>query len=72
MDVLELPIEVGMITAEDAAQILNTTVERLAELRLEGKGPAYVAITGDQVRYYEHVIESWVDGFDRVYPEGEF
>lgn len=72
MSVIQLPIEVGMITAADAAAMLGTTEERLAELRDEGKGPGYVSIVGDQVRYYDFVIESWIDGFDRIYPEGEF
>lgn len=57
----ELPVELphGLLTPFDAAEILEISVDELATLRLEGKGPAYMAVVRDIVRYHPDVIESY-------------
>lgn len=55
----------GLLTPADVARELDTTVEALADLRQAGKGPAYIAVVGDVVRYNAEVIaaykQAWAD-----------
>lgn len=57
MSEYHLPIQPeGMIDEFDAAQILEISLDELQQMRAQGRGPAYVAIVHDIVRYYPHVV----------------
>jgi hypothetical protein len=62
-----------MIDEFDAAQILEISVDELREMRGKGRGPAYVSIVRDIVKYYPDVVFAYGDAVvneDKYFPLG--
>jgi hypothetical protein len=74
MDSVTLPVDIpaGLLTPKDAARELGVSEEYLAELRLAGMGPAYIAIVGEVVRYHPDVIDSWKSGIKLEFNEEDW
>ena len=71
-EALPVDIPAGLMTPADAAVAMGVTEEYLAELRLAGLGPAYIAIVGEHVRYHPDVIESWKNGITLEFDEEDW
>jgi hypothetical protein len=56
---LNAVIPFGYLTTEEAGRELGKSVAELTALRDQGKGPSYVAIVGNVVRYNPEVIEAY-------------
>lgn len=70
-----LPVDFDDSTIDEfnAAQILEVSVDELAQMRRDGKGPAYVAVVRDIVRYYPDVVFAYGDAVvnqEKYYPLG--
>lgn len=50
----------------EVADRLGLTIGALAQMRYEGRGPAYIKLSAKQVRYREDVLEAWLDAQTRV------
>lgn len=49
-----------LVSAEDAANILNISTSTLAKMRLSGRSPRYVKL-GRRVAYRPSDLEAWID-----------
>ena len=49
-----------LISAEDAANLLNLSASTLAKMRLTGQSPRYIKL-GRRVAYRPSDIEAWVE-----------
>ncbi len=49
-----------LISAEDAANVLNISNSTLAKMRLSGKSPRYIKL-GRRVAYRPSDLESWIE-----------
>lgn len=60
---LEIPItfDASTVGEFEAAQILEISIDELRTMRAEHKGPAYVAVVRDIVRYYPDVVFAYGD-----------
>lgn len=70
-----LPVDFDSSSIDEysAAQILEISVDELRTMRGRGKGPAYVAVARDIVRYYPDVVFAYGDAVvnqDQNFPEG--
>jgi len=55
-----------LLTPQEVAPMLGITVGALAQLRYEGKGPAYKRLSPRAIRYTEADVESWVESRTRT------
>jgi predicted DNA-binding transcriptional regulator AlpA len=51
-----------LLTAAEFAQQTGLSVETLAQWRSQGKGPPYVKISRNSVRYRQSDLDGWVAG----------
>lgn len=49
----------GLLTEEEAAELLRLSLPPLRQLRLAGSGPPHVGI-GRQTRYRQAVVQGWL------------
>ena len=50
----------GLLTPEEAAALLAVPTSRMKRMRLEGKGPDYIAF-GRVIRYHPQDIRVWIN-----------
>jgi predicted DNA-binding transcriptional regulator AlpA len=60
----------ALLTAAEVSKLLGITEPNLAQLRYLGTGPAYVKITGRQVRYMRADVATWIEQQTRVQTPG--
>ena len=61
----ELP-EPPLLTAEQLAPFLGTTIAQLAQQRFRGDGPPFVRTGARSVRYRWSDVEAWLDANRRT------
>ena len=54
------PTDEPLMTTEEAAALLKLSPKTLQQWRSDGKGPAFVKLEGDAVRYTEADLMAWL------------